>query len=482
MNNVLSNLTNNSAINIFGGIMFVLLGGITAFLANRHIAVFNDGVRPIVGQKKQGNLKYKALASMSFAMSIGYVIGFIPFSLAQNIIIMHTILLGSEMIGLVFKKNMKFSIIAAFTAMVYGGLLFWGLKYLNIGISKITYPGFGFDLGMIVDGAFPFLFSMFPVVATFIQFDWKKGLISFSISTFTYIIVALFGWQQAHLYPMAITLLVGTGLLFTFSFIDFQKNKHLNKTSSQISSKFELFKKNAKEIQKNKWYFVVSGSVASMVVASFASAPLVSMALQATTKQVGNVSSALIADTTWFIGFVPLVVLTALLTGVYSPVGLTLVFVWGDVAKIIGASIVQSTNNESLYFIGILCAGVMGGASLFLETYALVGIAKILTKVSSIQKISDAMRTGITKTIHYSFLIGGVVAAFVMGQKVAGLIGGSEAMKGLGFWLPSLGAGMVLIIVIMNSMLKRKIAEIAIAPLGAIIFGIIVNIIYFIGT
>ncbi len=484
MNETLKMLTDNLLITTIGGIMIVLLSGITAFLANRNIACYNDGVRPLIGQKKQGILKYKALAGMSFAMSIGYVIGFIPFSITQNILIVHTVLLGSEMIGLLFKKNFKYSIISTVIAMAYGASIFWGLNALGTAIQKITYPGFGWNLGMIIDGAFPFIFAMFPVIAIYIQSGWKKGSISALISILTYILIARFGWTDANLYPMALTLLVGTALLFGFAIqehLEFKKkNPNFNKEKDQsLESKFKLFITNAEEIKQNKWWFVLSGSIASMAVASFAVAPLVSMGVQTTSANSGDVVSALIADTTWVIGFLPLVVLTALLTGVYSPVGLTAVFVWGDLAKIIGAQIVSSTNQEGTYLIAIALAGIMGGLSLFAEVYLLKSLAKLLLKVPGIKKVSDSMRTGITQTINYAFLVGGIIAAFTMGQSLQNLL--PSTMAGFATWLPSLGAGLVIFIVILNSTTKKlKLSEIAVGPLGALLVGILFNIIYFI--
>ena len=484
MDSTLQSLANDEAIQIFGGILVVLLSGITAFLANCQIAVYNDGVRPLVGQSKQGKLKYRALASMSFAMSIGYVIGFIPFSLAKNILILHTILLGSEMIGLVFKKEKKYAIISTIIAMAYGASIYWGLKYLNEGITEVTYPGFGFDLGQIVDGAFPFIFAMFPAVAALTQFGLRRGAIILGASIATYILVAIFGWKEANLYPMAITLLIGTGLVFGLSIYDHHKNKRQTKSETNEEGAVPssaLFTTNAEQIKSNKIYFIISGAIASMVVAAFSAAPLVSIGVQTSTQQQGNIVSALIADTTWVIGFIPLVVLTALFTGVYSPVGLTAVFVWGDLAKIIGAQIVGTSGNNGLYFIAIGLAGLFGGISMYVETHALKYLAKLLVKVPNMQKISDSIRTGIAKTINYAFIFGGIIAAWKMGASVSGAIGAqSDLAASLSVWLPSMGAGIVILTIIVNSLAKRKFIEIAVGPMGAIAVGILFNIIYFI--
>jgi hypothetical protein len=66
-----------------------------------------------------------------------------------------------------------------------------------------------------------------------------------------------------------------------------------------------------------------------------------------------------------------------------------------------------------------------------------------------------------------------------MGQSLQSLL--PSTMAGFAFWLPSLGAGLVIFIVILNSTTKKlKLSEIAVGPLGALLVGILFNIIYFI--
>ena len=63
-------------------------------------AVFNDGFRPIVPQYYEGSISRKELAAMSFAISFGLVIGFgIPTSIAATIILIHCVLLTTDIIG-----------------------------------------------------------------------------------------------------------------------------------------------------------------------------------------------------------------------------------------------------------------------------------------------------------------------------------------------------------------------------------------------
>ena len=95
-------------INVLTIIVMAALGGICAYLANQNIAVFNDGVRPMYGPYLGGEIDRKTLFATSFALSFGLVIGFgLPTSIAGRIIIVHTIMLGCDIIGALFKDDKK---------------------------------------------------------------------------------------------------------------------------------------------------------------------------------------------------------------------------------------------------------------------------------------------------------------------------------------------------------------------------------------
>ena len=58
-------------------IVAILLGALASFLANRGVAVFNDGLRPIVPEFLEGRMDRKSLAATSFAQAkyVFYFIG-----------------------------------------------------------------------------------------------------------------------------------------------------------------------------------------------------------------------------------------------------------------------------------------------------------------------------------------------------------------------------------------------------------------------
>ena len=475
MTELLNQVSQLPQLKIIGMLLVTFLAAITAYLANRNIAVYNDAVRPLVGQKKKGLLTFKTLVAMSFSMSIGYVVGFIPFSIASKIIIVHAVLLGSEIIGLSFNKDKMWkTLVATALAAIYGFGLFQGLDSLNTLITKISYPGFGWELGLIGDGAFPFVFSLFPAVAAYAHSGAKKGTPVLLLSILTYILVSLFGWNQYKMYPMAITMLVGI-----IAFFALVKTPKVSSDGKKLDSHLDAFREGAQEIKKNQIWLMISGGIAAAAVTSFAIAPLVSLGLHTS----GKLYAAAIADLSWVIGFIPLVVLTSLLTGVYSPVGLTAVLLFGTLGKLIGLQLVEASGNPASYLPAIAIAFAMGAVSMFLEIQFLRLIAKMLFKLPGVQKLSDSLREGIQKTVNAAFLFGGIIAAYTMGRTVSGLIGKiSVPLAGLAVWLPSMSAGLVIGLYIINKQTKRKLSEIAVGPVGALMVGVILNIVFKIAT
>ncbi|MCI9041987.1 MAG: hypothetical protein HFE23_09170 [Dubosiella newyorkensis] len=99
---------------MFNYIIAALIGAMSAVLANRNIAVYNDGFRPVYTEYLNGNMDRKTLATTSFAVSIGLVIGFaFTNSIAMGIVIIHTYLLMGDIIGTWFPDNKKGLILSA---------------------------------------------------------------------------------------------------------------------------------------------------------------------------------------------------------------------------------------------------------------------------------------------------------------------------------------------------------------------------------
>ncbi|MGL5427006.1 MAG: YhfT family protein, partial [Cetobacterium sp.] len=119
-------------------IVAILLGGLASLLANRGVAIFNDGLRPIVPEFLENRMDRKSLAATSFALSFGLVVGYgIPFSLTTPIILIHSILLGTDIIGSSFSYDKKGGILSTLAGGIYGLLITVGLKVVVDLFSKL---------------------------------------------------------------------------------------------------------------------------------------------------------------------------------------------------------------------------------------------------------------------------------------------------------------------------------------------------------
>ena len=76
------------------------IGAMSSILANKNVAVYNDGFRPVYAEYFNGRMDRKSLAATSFAVSFGLIVGFgFTNSIAMGIIIIHTFLLMGDIIG-----------------------------------------------------------------------------------------------------------------------------------------------------------------------------------------------------------------------------------------------------------------------------------------------------------------------------------------------------------------------------------------------
>lgn len=57
-------------------IVIALLSMLASILSNQGIAVFNDGLRPLIPENIEGRMDRKSIFITSFALSFGLLIGF----------------------------------------------------------------------------------------------------------------------------------------------------------------------------------------------------------------------------------------------------------------------------------------------------------------------------------------------------------------------------------------------------------------------
>ena len=420
-------------------VVMALLAGLASVLANQGIAVFNDGLRPLIPENLEGRLDRKALSATSCALSFGLVIGFgIPFSIGKTIILIHSILLGTDIIGTVFPKNEKGIVGSAVVGGIYGMGLVAGLQFIVDLFDKLPV---NFLKHLSTMGS-PIIvaFAVFPVLVIGYQYGVKKGIFSLICVLISRQVISVFGKftlgsLAISLNADGIALLVGVVIMLVFAITD--KTESTNANAALLG----IFSERVAKVKKNILILSVMGGLVSAAVSlGMLAGDPISLNLLAE----GKAADAGLVALARTIGFIPLVATTAITTGVYGPTGLTFVFVIGIFVK-----------NPILAFI-------LGALTLSLEILLLERIAKLLDRFPGIKACGDQIRTSMTKVLEVALLVGSMVACNNMADG-----------NGLGFLF-------VIGVYLLNKASKKPLVDMAVGPIATILFGIILNILYLI--
>lgn len=421
-------------------IVAILLGALASFLANRGVAVFNDGLRPIVPEFLEGRMDRKSLAATSFALSFGLVVGFgIPFSLTTPIILVHSILLATDIIGTSFSADKKGAILSTVVGGIYGILITLGLKIIVELFAKLPVnflPALG-KVGAPIIVAF----AAFPALVVAYQYGFKKGATTFIVTILIRQLFQVygkisFGGSTIALNPDGMALLVGMIIMVTFA----MREKSTTTGVGSNEMLLNIFAARVERIKKNMISLGLMGGVISAAISlNLIAGDPISLNLLAE----GKISEAGLAALARAIGFVPLVATTAIATGVYAPAGMTFVFVIGIFLR-----------NPIIAFVG-------GVLAIIVEICALGAIAKFLDKFPGVKACGDQIRTAMSKVLEISLIVGGMIAA--------------DAMA------PGLGYLFVAGVYVLNKTAKKPLVDMAVGPVSAIALGIILNIFSLIG-
>jgi hypothetical protein len=420
-------------------ILMAIIGALAAILANKGVAVFNDGLRPIMPEFLEGRMDRKALAATSFAMSFGLVIGFgIPISLAATIILIHSVLLATDIIGTWVPDGKKGLAIAGVVGALWGVGIVTGLEFI-VKLFKLLPVNFLPSLGM-VGTPIVAAFCVFPALTVAYQYGFKKGgltlLITFLVRQFIqYYGKISFETSKISLNPEGMALLAGMIVMLWFAS---REKADPNAASVDLVS---LFAERVKRIRKNIVILAIMGGlVAAATSLLILAGDPISLNLIAKQKFTEAALTAFARG----IGFIPLVATTAIATGVYSPIGMTFIFTIG---------ILMAGNPVVAFVLGALCICV--------EVALLTFLARFLDQFPGMRKCADNIRTAMTKILDVALLVGGMMAANAMAP-------------GLGFLL-------VVGLFALNQTAKHPLVTMAVGPVGAIFVGVLINILYVAG-
>jgi len=430
-------------INILTIIVMAALGGICAYLANQNIAVFHDGLRPLYSQYFDGTMDRKTLFATSFALSFGLVVGFgIPTSIAGKIIIVHAIMLACDIIGLAFPDTEKGKWLSVGAGGLFGIALLFGMQVLMdiFAMLPIDFTG---DLGL-VGSLIIVSFSVFPAIAVAYQAGAVKGGIVLVLTMVVKQLTVLFGSFTINSVDVQLNA-DGMALLFAIAAMVFVAAKHNEKSDAGAADAFAVFGKNIEKIKENMFILAISGGIVALATTLLLIAE-------------GPASLTLTAEGQYFeaamvalgrtLGFIPLVMTTAIISGVYSPAGTKAVHV------------------PAILFINMGILGMVGsffvGALIMVIEVLLLGfIATGMDKFPGMKDLGDNARTAMSKVLDIALLVGGMLAANAIA--------------------PTIGYIWVIGLFFLNQVSKKPITSMAIGPIGAITMGLIVNILHLVG-
>ena len=430
-------------INALTIIVMAALGGICAYLANQNIAVFNDGTRPMYQPYLNNEIDRKTLFATSFALSFGLVIGFgLPTSIAGRIIIVHTIMLACDIIGALFKEDKKGLILSTAVGAAFGILLMFGMQgVVNLfSILPINFLGSLSTVG----GLIVILFCVFPALAVAYQTNALTGFIVLGLTMLVKHITALFGKFKINEINVALNA-DGMALLFGIVAMVFVAVRASKKATGSSSDVFAVFGKNIERIRKNLLMLAISGGIVAIATTLLlvAEGPA-SLTLTAE----GRYNEAAIVALGRCLGFIPLVMTTAIISGVYSPAG----------TKAIHVPAILFIN---LGIMGLVGSFFVGALIMTIEVLLLGFIAKGLDRFPGMKELGDNTRTAMSKVLDIALLVGGMMAANAIA--------------------PTIGYIWVIGLYYLNQNSKKPVSSMAIGPIGAISMGILVNILHLIG-
>lgn len=418
-------------------VVICALTGMTSLMSHGAMAVFHDGIRPILPEFVEGRMKRSEVASVAFGLSIGFVASVgISFTLSTGLLNPWLLFLPTDIIGVSSPKK--------WLAFVLGAL--WGLVVM-LGLTTVNLVFTGLPVDFLsalgeLSGPVVSAFALFPILAILLQFGKQKGIIAAVLVLFTRVFII----KYSTLYPESFELLVGMILLLLFAILHDNKNRE-----ERLEGQDSIFEERTLRIRKNLPYLAIGGALIALAanLHLFAGSEVSIYLLKDAYASVDPAESAnlirqaAIAEGLRGLSFIPLIAATALATGVYGVAGLTFVYVVGYLSP------------------NWIIAAPLGAVVIVLEVMLLRQLGHFFEKFPSIRLASDNIRTAMNTVMELALLLGSMFAVIKMGGYTGFFIGAMIYMA--------------------NDALGKPIMKLAIGPVAAIVTGILLNLLFLVG-
>ena len=417
-------------------VVLVMICAWAALLSHKCISNFNDGARPVFPELMEGRMSRAEFAVVVTGMGFGWVLAGFSQWLGTGLIACHLTLIATDCLG-AWSPNKW---VALGIGAGYGLLCAFGTEAINAMFTALPH-NFLNDLTNISTPTLP-IFCMFPAVAIAGQFGAKEGITTGVIEAIVYIVCTILGSVtigsiKVSLYPYTFAMLAGMICLIVYAV------KKGNESGSVETDEEEenMFSKNAARIKSNWKYLCVQGALNALGIKILAQAYqpyVISAAVLA-----NDMMPFYIAMVGVIIAFIPLIVSTSLATGVYQAVGLTSVMLFGALAP--------------TWWL----APIFGFVAEFVEIQLVGMLGSLLAKFPELSKSGDHIRAGMSSTLGLALTIGAFLAANATWGVVGIMIVG-------GFYA-------------LNEVTGNRLPKTAVGPFGAVIVGIVYNIVLFLG-
>lgn len=425
-------------------IVVMCLTALTALAAHLGKAVFHDGIRPILPEVIEARMNRRELASIASGLSFGFIVSVgISFAFSFQMLNPWLLFLPTDILGILATRWW----IALVLGAAWGAIALFGLAgVLSLATMlpiDIIDPLSQLNVGFLVAVA------VFPLVAIMNQFGWKRALSSAVIVLVTRQSLALYT-DSGIFIQVAMTTIVSVLLLVGFVLHKAwaqRRDLDVDEQEEELEQCIHL-----KRIVKGLPLFMaIGGCVAiatnlGLFTGSDAAIPYLQNAWSAgeATTRGGWLQSAAVIDIIRLLSFMPLIVTTALATGVYGVMGLMFVLPIGYLSP------------------NPVVAGLLGAVVVCLEIAAISKISTCLQRYPMVRETSDYFRTAMNTMIEIGLLIGGALAVFQMESSTAGL-----------------GLMLYILLYAANEGLGRPVMRLAFGPVAAVVVGLALNILYF---
>jgi hypothetical protein len=414
-------------------VVLVAIAAWASLLSHLCISNFNDGARPVFPELMEGRMSRTEFAVVVTGMGVGWVMAGFNQWLGTGLIACHLILIATDCIG-AWSPN---KYVALGLGAAYGLLCALGTQAIGAFFNGLPY-NFLNDLTNITGPVLP-IFCMYPAIAIAGQFGAKQGIVSAVITGIVYIVCTVVGSVKIGattmaLYPYTFAMLAGM-ICLVVNAVKASKNSGSVETTSEEEN---LFTKNAERIKSNWVYLCIQGALNALGIKILAQAYQPVILASAITE--GNMSIFYLAMIGVIFAFIPLIVSTALATGVYQAVGLTAVMLVGALVP------------DSVWFL----APVAGFAVEFIEIQLLGLLGKALSKFPELTKCGDHIRDAMISCTTLALTIG----AFMAGNATWGAVG---LMMVGGFYT-------------LNEVTGQRVPKSAVGPLAAVAVGLLYNL------